>query len=187
MEQAVTNNPVIDRYMDRFASSLSAFECNEQDEIVGDLRGHIAEAEAEGRPLDAVLQAMGPADTLARAYAVELALNPRHKRPLNQTVGAAIGTIALVTAGSLVSLVVVAWLGALGLSLTLSGIVMFAVGLLEIAGVHLPHVQLAGFSPVTPVGAGVLSFAIGIGSLWLLSLYVRFLAKAVRVVLPRRR
>lgn len=73
-------HPVVERYLTRFEASITEFDCPEQEEITHEIRSHIAEARAAGRALDAVLQTLGPADVLARAYAVELALNPQGKR-----------------------------------------------------------------------------------------------------------
>ena len=70
-------HPVIERYLRRFETAFDEFEVADRTEIVEELRNHIAEARAAGKPLDGVLEALGSADVLARAYAVELALHPR--------------------------------------------------------------------------------------------------------------
>ena len=73
-------HPVVERYLTRFEAAINEFDFPEQEEIAREIRNHIAEAHAAGEALDAVLQTLGPADVLARAYAVELALNPQNKR-----------------------------------------------------------------------------------------------------------
>src|SRR5688572_29011515 len=73
-------NPVIERYMASFEAALQRHDLPEWKEIGADLRSHIAEAQGYGKPLDEVLAALGPADTLARAYAVELKINPDRRR-----------------------------------------------------------------------------------------------------------
>ena len=75
--RVMQTHPVIDRYLGSFAAAFDEFEASDRDEIVQELRNHIMEARASGTNLDSVLEALGPADALARAYAVELALNPR--------------------------------------------------------------------------------------------------------------
>ena len=70
-------HPVIERYLGRFETAFNEFEIAEREEIMLELRNHIAEARAAGTPLDTVLATLGSADLLARAYAVELALHPR--------------------------------------------------------------------------------------------------------------
>ena len=49
-------------------------------DIVAEIRQHIADAQAAGRTLDDILNALGPVDALARAYALELAISPRSAR-----------------------------------------------------------------------------------------------------------
>ena len=73
-------HPVVDRYLTRFEASINEFDFPEREEITQEIRNHIAEAQAAGTALDSVLQTLGPADVLARAYAVELALHPHAKR-----------------------------------------------------------------------------------------------------------
>ena len=73
-------HPVVDRYLTRFEASINEFDFPEREEITQEIRNHIAEAQAAGTALDSVLQTLGPADVLARAYAVELALHPQAKR-----------------------------------------------------------------------------------------------------------
>ena len=73
-------HPVVERYLACFETSINEFDFPEREEITHEIRNHIAEAHAAGEELDAVLQTLGPADVLARAYAVELALNPHAKR-----------------------------------------------------------------------------------------------------------
>ena len=70
-------HPVIERYLDSFAAAFDAFEVSDRDEIVQEIRNHIAEARASGTPLAAVLETLGPTEALARAYAIELSLNPK--------------------------------------------------------------------------------------------------------------
>ena len=73
-------HPVVERYLTRFEAAINEFDFPEEEEIAREIRNHMAEAHAAGEALDAVLQTLGPADVLARAYAVELALNPQNKR-----------------------------------------------------------------------------------------------------------
>lgn len=73
-------HPVVERYLTSFEASIDEFDFPEREEITHEIRNHIAEARAAGTALDAVLQALGPAEVLARAYAAELALNPHSTR-----------------------------------------------------------------------------------------------------------
>lgn len=92
----INAHPVIERYLGRFAMAFAEFEATDRDEIVQELRNHLAEARAAGQTLDAVLETLGPADDLARAYAVELALHPREQtEPAART-----GLLATIRANS---------------------------------------------------------------------------------------
>ena len=62
-------NPVVERYMESFATALKAFDCAEHGEIVRDLRGHIDEALGTGKQIDVVLN--GYELTPARAADME--------------------------------------------------------------------------------------------------------------------
>ncbi len=88
-------HPVIERYLTCFETSISKFDFPDREEVTDEIRNHIAEARAAGRALDAVLQTLGPADVLARAYAVELALNPQATRRLRTSGGFVKAIVAL--------------------------------------------------------------------------------------------
>lgn len=177
-------HPVLQRYMETFAASLKSFDCADSAEIERDLRGHIAEAQSMGKPLDAVLQSIGSADALARAYAVELELNPRGAR-FRRTIGGILRVVGILTAASVVSLLVVGALGSIAVGLTGSGLVLIVIGALEAAGVHLPEVQLAGLSPWVVIAMGPAFAAIGVGAFAGLWMYMRALAQVLRRSLPR--
>jgi len=179
------DNPVVERYLERLATALKSFECAESAEIVNDLRGHIEEAQAMGKPLDAVLESIGPAETLARAYAIELELNPRGAR-FRRTVGGVLRIVGILAAASVVSLLVVGMLGSVALAFTVSGLVLIVVGALEAAGVHLPNVQLGGLSPWIVIAIGPIMSAIGLAALAGLWTYLRALARTLRRALPAR-
>jgi hypothetical protein len=74
------DHPVVARYMASFEASIAALDPGERLAIAQEIRNHIAEATAAGKPLDDVLRSLGPAETLARAYVVELLMNPRTQR-----------------------------------------------------------------------------------------------------------
>ena len=88
-------HPVVERYLTRFDAAISEFEFEEREEVTHEIRSHIAEAQAAGRALDAVLQTLGPADVLARAYAVELALNPQGRRRVGTSRGFLNASVAI--------------------------------------------------------------------------------------------
>ena len=75
-------HPLVERYLAKLAEGLGALTPPDRAEIVQEIRHHVDDAVAAGRPLDAVLESLGSAETLARAYAVESLLHPRpNERP----------------------------------------------------------------------------------------------------------
>jgi uncharacterized membrane protein len=178
-------HPLIAQYMSRFESALRRYGLPDWQGIAADLRSHIAEAESYGKPLASVLEAIGPADPLARAYAVELLLEHPPQNARAKSIGRFIKIAGLVLAGSFISFVVVTVLASFGLSFLLSGVVLLAVGALEAAGVPLAHVSTGGLAPIAIIAMGPIMLALGWGACWLLWRYVRAAAQALRKVLPR--
>jgi len=172
--------------MTALSEAIRACEATDREEIVREIRNHIAEATAAGKPLSVVLESLGSADALARAYAVELVLHPKASSPLNRVTRFAT-TAALVALGSVTTILVVGALASLGVGLVASGLAMFVIGLLEAGGIHLPGVETAGLAPVWIVSLGPVVFGAGLASLVGLRVYVRFLVRTLRTALPGRR
>lgn len=179
------DHPPTERYVSRLEAALAGLDAAERAEIVQEIRNHVAEACAAGRPADAVLAALGPADVLARAYALELALNAPDDRRL-AGFGRLLAVIALVAAGGFVTFFVVSMLFLAGVGFGAGGLAMMAIGVLEGAGIHLPGVQMNGVAPVWAVLLGAATLAVGALSFLGLYAYVRVLIRALRRVLPRR-
>jgi uncharacterized membrane protein len=177
-------NPVIERYMTSFEDSLQVYRLREWKEIAADLRSHIAEALEYGKPLDEVLQSLGPADVLARAYAVELKMNqPADTR--GKAIGRFLSVIGILAASGAVSFIVVAALGSIAMGLVGSGLGLIVIGAIEALGVHLPNVQLAGIHPLLVVALGPIVMLVGLVAAWGLWLYVRELISVLQRALPR--
>lgn len=178
-------HPVVERYLAHFDTSIRELEFPDRQEVVEEIRNHIAEARAAGKPLDAVVEALGPADALARAYAIELLLNaPRGGR--FDTVGRFLKVAGIVAAAGLATLVVAGTLGAIGVTLVASGILIAAIGVMEAAGVHLPGVQTAGLAPFWIIAIGLVMLPVGALALVGFRLYIRALVRTLKRVLPRR-
>jgi len=175
-------NPVIERYMASFETALQRHDLPEWKEIGADLRSHIAEALGYGKPLDEVLAALGPTDTLARAYAVELKINPDRRR---SAIGGYLSVIGILAASGVVSFIVVSALGSIAVGLFGSGVAVLVIGALEATGVHLPGVQLAGVHPLLVVALAPVLMLIGLIAGWALWLYVRTLIGMLQRALPR--
>jgi uncharacterized membrane protein len=177
-------NPVIERYMSRFEESLQNYGLREWKEIGADLRSHIAEALEYGKPLDEVVQALGPADVLARAYAVELKMNqPADTR--GKAIGRFLSVIGILAASGAISFIVVTALGSITVALVGSGLGLIVIGAIEAIGVHLPGVQLAGIHPLIVVALGPIVMLVGLVAGWGLWLYLRALINVLRRALPR--
>lgn len=61
-------DPTVERYLERVRASLRGMPASEVDEIVLELRGHIAERVAPGGDTEAALRALGGPEDLAREY-----------------------------------------------------------------------------------------------------------------------
>ena len=181
----MVQHPLVERYVTRLETELRSLACPESQDIVDEIRNHIAEASAVGRPLDVILEALGPADILARAYAVELALNPRDRRVRAFTKFIQLAGLVAVT--SLGALIVVGGLGLVGIGFSVSGLVMFVIGGLESADIHLPGVQMNGISPVWAIAFGPVVIFVGLATLAVVRAYIRFTVGTWRRVLPRGR
>ena len=62
---------------------------------------------------------------------------------------------------------------------------VFAIGVLETSGIHLPGVQLSGLPPEWVIVLDAPLCVIGVGALVLLRKYIRFVGRAMRKTLPR--
>jgi uncharacterized membrane protein len=180
----IQEHPVVARYMATLGASIKGIDAEERAAIEQEIRSHIAEATAAGRPLEDVLTSLGPSEALARAYAAELLMNPRDRRLTS--VVAFLKLAAIVVVGSFATLIVVTILGSVGITFTASGVVVFAIGLLEASDIHLPGVQLSGIPPEWVIVLGLPIFAIGVAAFVLLTKYTRFVGRAMRKRLPRR-
>src|SRR5262245_57632785 len=119
--------------MAHFTAALDRHNVPERQEIAADVRSHIDEALAYDQPLDDVLKALGPADALARAYAVELLMHPPPDRRV-RAVGRFFSLVGLLAAGSIVTLIVVGTLGSIGVGFIGSGLAAIVIGAFEAAG-----------------------------------------------------
>ena len=176
-----TEHPLVARYVDKLDAALSALAPAERAEVVKEIADHIADAAAAGRPLDDVLTALGPADQLARAYQVELLLNPKVKTSRSDRWLRIAGLIAI---GSLPTFVIVVVLGSIGISLSFAGLAVFLAGILDSAGA-LPVWVHSDVEPWVAIAIGPIIAAVGVASFWGLIVYVRMMVKLVRRILPQ--
>lgn len=172
-------DPLVVRYLDELREGLHGVADAERREMVGEIESHIAEATGAGKSLADVLQALGPAAALARAYRVELLVNPRTHRwnPLTRW----FALVGVAATASVPSLVVVPVLGAVGVACSVSGVAVFLAAL--VSPWAPPDWFGHDFKPGLALALGLPVAALGAVSLALLWLYVRLLIRAARAVL----
>lgn len=180
-------HPLVERYLARLQDGLTSMTPADRDEVLRDIRSHLAEATAAGATLDAVLASLGPAETLARAYSVELLLNPAPSRPPMSGPERFFALAGILTLTSIPTLVVVVTLGAVGVSFVGSGVAVFAAGIVDALGVTLPFVDgpASDVHPAIAVAIGPILFALGAAALWGLSRYLRWLARTISQAIPK--
>jgi uncharacterized membrane protein len=177
-------HPLTARYLGKLSDALSALDPAERHEVVEEIRHHIADATAAGRPLERVLEALGPVDQLARAYKVELLLNP--KDPRKPRSWRWLRIVGLIGLGSIPTFIICVVLGSIGLSFSLSGIAVFVAGVAAYTG-DLPYWVEMDAPPWVALAIGPPLTLLGLLAFVGLVAYVRFVARLVRQVLPRPR
>lgn len=180
--QTPSPHPLVERYLAHLREGLASMPAGDREEVERDIRSHIAEAMAAGTPLDTVLTHLGPADALARAYTVELLLDGSRSKAAGlswfQRLLALAGLLVLT---SIPTIVVVAVLGSIGLSFTLSGVAVLAAGLADAAGLTrlFGYDLVMGIHPIWAVVLGPLMTVAGLACLVGLYYYLRWLAKTL--------
>lgn len=176
------DHPLAIRYVDKLSHALRDLAPTERSEILTEIRNHISDATAAGAPIEDVLRALGPADQLARGYQVELLLNPNTPGPRTRRWLRIAGLLAV---GSLPTFIVVVTLGAIGVSLSVSGLAVFVAGTAAALG-DLPWWVSLDCPSWVAIAGGPAITALGVLALWGLIAYFKLLARIVRRVLPAR-
>ena len=174
------DHPLTVRYVDRLNRALGDLPETERAEILTEIRNHISDATAAGTSIEDVLRALGPAEQLARGYRVELLLNPKTSTRRSDRWLKIAGLLAL---GSWPTFIIVVTLGTIGVTLSLSGPLVFAAGIAKAFG-YLPWVMLDCPPWVAIVLIGPATTALGVAAIWGLIAYFKLLARIVRRVLP---
>jgi uncharacterized membrane protein len=180
----------IDRYMARFEAALRRHRAPEPAEIAADLRGHVGEAIQYGKSPESVLASLGPADALARAYALELLAEPPADRPAGVAgrvglfVRRAVLILAVLAASGFVTMIVTVVLGMVGLAVALTGVAFLVIGAVELVGLHIPGTHLGPIPPLAAIGLAPVALAVGLAMLWALWRYARLLARLLIATLP---
>lgn len=172
------------RYLEQFRTGLKAMPEAERNEIVQEIASHIAEAAGSGRPLAEVLERLGPADRLARAYTAEAILSGPG-RPVRKWWAAA----AVLTASGLGSLFVIPVLGIFGLVFPVAGLLGILGNVLYLLLRHpVRHLGITttpwfadpGWNQVLGICIGLVIIPLGLWALVGLKRYIRFMIRTVR-------
>ncbi len=177
-------NPVAERYLAAFAEALSPMKAAEKQEVVDEIRAHLQDATAAGKPLDETLTRLGSAESLAKAYLVESYLNPKPSGVgwISRTVG----LFGLLVFGSLPTLVITSLLGSLGIAFLIAGPILFSSGICGVFDVSLAPVVRTDLEPWQQMILGPIMAVAGASLLWCLLLYFRWVIKLVRHVASGR-
>lgn len=181
----MTDLPLVNRYLAALDAALVQLAPRERADVVAEIRQHIADATDAGKPIDQVLESLGSVDALARAYQLELLVRPRADAPVKPRSDRWLRIIALLAVGSIPTLVIVATLGSIGLSFTLSSIAVFAAAIMDSAGA-LPYWMTMEVEPWIAIVGSIAMFVIGVLCCWGTIAYLRFVVRVVRRVVPER-
>ena len=181
----MTDLPLVNRYLSALDAALASLAPTERAEVVAEIRQHIADATAAGKPIDEVLQSLGSVDALARAYQLELLVSPRPNAPKSRRSDRWLRIIGLLAIGSVPTLVIVVTLGSIGLSFTLSGIAVFIAALADSAGT-LPSWVTMDVQPWVAILGSIVMFVLGVLCCWGTIAYLRFVVRVIRRVVPDR-
>jgi uncharacterized membrane protein len=160
-----------EQYLEQFRLHLRRIAAPEREEITREITSHFAEARAQGRNVEEVIERLGPPHRLARSYQTETILNRR---------GTAGSFVAVFTAAaplvstSLASIVIVPLLIASAIGLTLGGAATIVAGILSFVAPGLVRVDPATpFGQVIAVVVGLIALGVGLLSVRALRLYLR--------------
>lgn len=181
-------HPIVERYLARLRDGLKSMTPADQEEVLRDIRSHIAEATASGTTLESVLNSLGPAEALARAYAVELVLNPAPGRPPVSSFQRFVTLTGILALSSIPTLIIVVTLGAIGVAFVTSGFAVSAAGIVDALGISLPFVDgpASDVHPAVAIAIGPILFVLGLFAMLGLWKYLRWLARSISDALPRK-
>lgn len=175
-------NPIISRYIAQFRSGLKNLPETERTEIVQEIESHIAEAINGGRSVAEVLERLGPADRLARAYVADALVGSGRGHVRNWFRAA--GVLML---SSLTSLFVFPILGVFTVVMPVAGatslvgnIIYYFYPVNWIPHTSIPMIQSPELLLAVGEVACVIILAIGIVSFVLLKGYVKLLTRTLR-------
>lgn len=172
----MSGDPLAQRYLENFRKGLGGLPEAERRELVSEIENHIAEATASGEPTSDVLDRLGPADRLARAYRAELLMSGGERRNMFvRTIGLAL----LLLGASIPSLILIPLLGGLGLGFTVGGVALFAWSICPF-DTHSMYELPGALDRLARAGTAIGFLSVGMLALATLYGYVRVVGSAVR-------
>ena len=167
-------DPVAQRYLERFRKGLSGLPSDEQRELLSEIEDHLTEAANRGEATSDVLERLGPADRLARAYRAELLFQGGGRRWAARLIGLSL----LLFGVSIPSLIIIPLLAGLGIGFTFGGVALFAWAICPF-GSHTMYALPTGLDRLARAGTGVAFVAGGTLALATLYGYVRLVGSAI--------
>jgi uncharacterized membrane protein len=171
-------NPVAERYLTALADALTPMKAPEKREVVDEIRAHLQDATAAGKPLDEILTRLGSAESLAKAYLVESYLNPKPSGA--GWISRTFGLVGLLVFGSLPTLLITSLLAPLGIAFLIAGPVLFTSGICGFFDVSLAPVVQSDLEPWQQIILGPMMGLVGAACLWVLYRYLKWILKLVR-------
>lgn len=179
----VSQNPTVKHYLEQFRANLTRVPEHERYDLVREIENHIAEAVEAGHSVADVLQKLGPADRLAKAYSAESLLKQQPSSGGSASRWfAVLGVLALT---SLPSLIIIPLLTGIGIGFTLGGIGSVIAG---VVALFMPWLVVTpwplpyGMPQVGVIIIGVVMACVGALALWGLVAYVRLILSTMRKV-----
>ena len=181
---ALEKNPAAERYLVALRQALTSMPEADRLDVLDEIRAHLQDAMAAGKPLDETLTRLGPAESLAKAYLVESYLNPKPSGA--GWISRTFGLFGLLVFGSLSTLLITSLLGPLGITFLVAAPIVFTSGLCGFFDVSLTPVVQSNLQPWQEALLGPVMGLVGAACLWALYRYLRWILKLLRQVAYRR-
>lgn len=169
-------NPTVERYLAAFRAGLRGAPSAERDEYIREIESHIAEATARGEQAVDVLERLGPADRLARAYRVELTLSSGN----NSLVWRVFAVLGLLLTASIPSMIIIPLMFGLGVGGVAGGIVAIVFASVPALDANFYNIQDEGLNRTLGALTGAGLVVMGMLAFWVLYLYVLLIVRAMR-------